>query len=136
MLIRSPSAIDLVADPGRPAADVDVQGLDAAHAGLAHPAGDHRGVAGLAAAGGEDAVGGDHAFQVVRVRLLADEDDLLAPAAAATAVGESKTAPPTAAPGEARHPLASRCARRRRRTAGTSAAPAARRSPGSAPRPS
>jgi hypothetical protein len=35
-------------------------------------------VRGLAAAGGEDALGGDHAVQVVRVGLAADQDDLLA----------------------------------------------------------
>ena len=43
------------------AAGVDVQLFRAADAGLAHAAGDHRGVAGLAAAAGEHALGGDHA---------------------------------------------------------------------------
>src|SRR4029077_15362896 len=52
--------------------------LGAADAGLAHPAGDHGRMAGLAAAAGQDALGGDHAVQVVRVGLPADQDHLLA----------------------------------------------------------
>ena len=60
---------------------VDLQLLGAAHAGLAHAAGDDGGVRGLAAAAGQDALGGDHAGQVVGVGLPADQDDLLAAAA-------------------------------------------------------
>src|SRR5690606_22667260 len=61
-----------------PALGVDLQLLGAADTGLAHAAGDDGRVGGLAAAGGEDALGGDHAVQVVGVGLTADQDDLLA----------------------------------------------------------
>jgi hypothetical protein len=47
-------------------------------AGLAHAARHHRGVAGHAAARGQDALGGVHAVDVLGARLDADEDDLLA----------------------------------------------------------
>src|SRR5207302_5322861 len=57
---------------------VHVELVGAADAGLAHAAGDHGRVAGLAAAAGQDALGGDHAVQVVRVRLAADQDYPLA----------------------------------------------------------
>jgi pyruvate,orthophosphate dikinase len=60
------------------AAGVDGQLVGAADAGLAHAAGDHRRVAGLTAAAGENALGGDHAGQVVGVGLAADQDDALA----------------------------------------------------------
>ena len=81
---------------------VDLELLGAADAGLAHAPGDHGRVAGLAAAAGQHALGRDHAVQVLGVGLAADEDDLLAAASAqATAVAESNTALPTAAPGEA-----------------------------------
>ena len=51
--------------------------------------------------------GGDHAGQVVGVGLPADQDDLLARRRPARPRGaESKTALPTAAPGEAAMPLA------------------------------
>ena len=76
--ITSPSWITVPSGAVEPAAlGVDVELLGAAHAGLAHPAGDDRGVAGLAAAAGQDALGGDHAVQVVGVGLPADQDDLL-----------------------------------------------------------
>ena len=54
---------------------VDLKGLGATHAGLAHAAGDDGGMAGLAAAGREHAGGRDHAGQVVGVGLAAHEDD-------------------------------------------------------------
>ncbi len=57
---------------------VDLQVLGATDTGLAHAAGDDGRVRGLAAARGQDALGGDHAVEVVRVGLAADEDDLLA----------------------------------------------------------
>ena len=57
---------------------VDVEGVGAAHAGAAHASRDDGGVRGLAAAGGEDACGRDHAVQVVGRGLAADQDDLLA----------------------------------------------------------
>src|SRR5205085_6571725 len=46
--------------------------------GLAHAARDDGGVAGLATAAGEDALGRDHAGQVVGVGLAAYQDDVLA----------------------------------------------------------
>ena len=45
----------------------------AADADLAHLAGNERGVRGDAAAGGEDALGGDHAAKIFRRGLDADE---------------------------------------------------------------
>ncbi|GAA3103397.1 hypothetical protein GCM10020254_56480 [Streptomyces goshikiensis] len=69
---------DRAADRHPAALGVDLQVLGAADTGLAHAAGHHGGVRGLAAAGGQDALGGDHAVQVVRVGLAADQDDLLA----------------------------------------------------------
>ncbi|CAM5529829.1 hypothetical protein SNARM312S_07686 [Streptomyces narbonensis] len=70
---------NLAVGRGHPAAlGVDLELLGAADTGLAHAAGDDGGVRGLAAARGEDALGGDHAVQVVRVGLASDQDDLLA----------------------------------------------------------
>src|ERR1700761_2144639 len=60
--------------PGR---GVHVELLGAADAGLAHAAGDHGRVAGLAAAAGQYTLGGDHAVQVVWVGLAADQDGRL-----------------------------------------------------------
>ena len=57
---------------------VDVERVGAADAGLAHAPGDHRGVRGLAAARGQDALRGDHAGQVVGVGLAPDQDHPLA----------------------------------------------------------
>ncbi len=57
-------------------ADGDV--LRAAHADLAHPAGDHRRMAGLAAPAGQHRLRGDHAGQVVRGGLLPHQHHLLA----------------------------------------------------------
>ena len=61
-----------------PGPGVHLEFVGAADAGLAHAAGHHGGVAGLAAAAGQDAPGGDHPVQVVRVGLAADQDDRLA----------------------------------------------------------
>jgi hypothetical protein len=47
-------------------------------AGSPHTAGDHRGMAGHAAAGRQDAPGGVHAVNVLRARLDADQDHRLA----------------------------------------------------------
>lgn len=69
---------DLTADRHPTALGVDLEVLGAADTGLAHAAGDDGGVRGLAAARGQDALGGDHAVQVVGVGLAADQDDLLA----------------------------------------------------------
>ena len=61
-----------------PACVVDADRARARDAGLAHAARHHRGVAGHAAAGGEDAFGRVHAVDVLGAGLDADEDDLLA----------------------------------------------------------
>ena len=67
--------------------------LGAADAGLAHAAGDHGRVAGLAAAAGQDALGGDHAVQVVRVGLAPDQDHLLALGGQFDGAGASRRRP-------------------------------------------
>ncbi len=85
---------------------VDRQVGAAGDAGLAHPARDERRVRGDAAVGGEDALRGDQPVDVVGARLPANEDHVLALWARASAVSASKTAWPTAAPGEAASPLA------------------------------
>ena len=72
---------------------VHFESLGAADAGLAHAAGDHGRVAGLAAAAGQDALGGDHAVQVVRVGLAADQDDLLALGGQLDGAGASRRRP-------------------------------------------
>ncbi len=70
---------DDAAGGGHPALlGVDLELLGAADAGLAHAARDDGRVRGLAAARGQDALGGDHAVEVVGVGLAADQDDLLA----------------------------------------------------------
>ena len=73
-----PRAQHLAAHPDLAAGHVDVELLGADHGARAHPARDHRGVRRLAAAGGQHAVGDDHALQVVRVGLAADEDHVRA----------------------------------------------------------
>ena len=60
---------------------VDRQVGTAGDAGLAHPARDERRVRGNATVGGEDALRGDHAVDVVWARLPANEDHVLGPAA-------------------------------------------------------
>ena len=62
-------------EPDPAGREVDRERVAAGHAGLAHPAGDHRGVGGHAAVGGEDAARLDDPVDVVRRRLGADEDD-------------------------------------------------------------
>ena len=57
---------------------VDMEALDTADAGRAHAAGDNGGVARLATVARQDALGGNHALQVVGVGLPADQDDLVA----------------------------------------------------------
>ena len=57
---------------------VDVEGLAADDAALAPAAGDDGRVAGLAAGGGEDALGGVHAADILGAGFLADEDHPLA----------------------------------------------------------
>ena len=57
---------------------IDVEALDTADAGRTHAAGDNGGVARLAAVARQDALGGNHALQVVGVGLPADQDDLVA----------------------------------------------------------
>ena len=97
---------DGVAADGRDSPlQVDRQVGTAGDAGLAHPACDERRVRGDAAVGGEDALRRDHAVDVVglvseRTRITSS----LCPRA--SAVSASKTARPTAAPGEAASPFA------------------------------
>ena len=57
---------------------VNVEALNAANAGRTHAAGDNGGMARLATVAGQDALGGDHALQVVGVGLPADQNDLVA----------------------------------------------------------
>ena len=57
---------------------VDVEALDTADTGRTHAAGDDGGVARLAAMARQDALGGNHAFQVVGVGLPTDQNDLVA----------------------------------------------------------
>ena len=107
MEIMSPSRDDQVGagDGGSLAASI-FQRLHTAHARRAHAAGDNGRVAHLAAMGGEDALGGDHAGQVIGVGLPARARHLQPASAAATASAAEKTASPTAAPGLAFRPRA------------------------------
>ena len=57
---------------------VHLQLFGAADGCLAHAASNDRGMAGLAAAAGEDAAGGDHAVEIIGVGLAAHQDDVLA----------------------------------------------------------
>ena len=57
---------------------VDADAAGAGDAGTAHAAGDDGGVAGHAAAGGQDALGGVHAVDVLGAGLDADQDDRFA----------------------------------------------------------
>ena len=57
---------------------VDMEALDAADAGRTHAAGDNGGMARLATVARKDALGGNHALQVVGVGLPTDQDDLMA----------------------------------------------------------
>ena len=56
---------------------IDVEALNAADAGRTHTAGDNSGMARLATVAGQDALGGDHALQVVGVGLPTDQDNLM-----------------------------------------------------------
>ena len=68
----------LVTDLRLAIANIDRDAFRAGHAGLAHAAGDDRGMRGLAAAAGEDALGGEKAVNVFGLGFLAHQDDLLA----------------------------------------------------------
>ena len=72
----SPCLEDLAADLDRLGFVVDVEGFAADDAALAPAAGDDGRVGGLAAGRGEDALGGEHAADVLGAGLAADEDDL------------------------------------------------------------
>ena len=61
---------------------VDVEAFNAADAGRTHAAGDNGGMARLATVTGQDALGGDHALQVIGVGLPTNQNDLV------TLVGE------------------------------------------------
>ncbi len=70
---------DLVSTDSRdPALEVDRQLAATGNAGLAHPAGDQRRVRGDATVGGENALRCDQTVDVVRARLPANEDHVLA----------------------------------------------------------
>ena len=56
---------------------VDVEALNAADTGRTHAAGDNGGMARLATVAGQDALGGDHALQVVGVGLPTNQNDLV-----------------------------------------------------------
>ena len=58
-----------IADDGDALVDIDVDALGTGHAALAHAAGDDRRVGGLAAARGQDALGGEEAVDVFRLGL-------------------------------------------------------------------
>ena len=91
----------------QPGLGVHGEFLGAADAGLAHAAGDHGRVAGLAAAAGQDALGGDHAVQVVRVGLAPDQDHLLAVGRELDGAGRSRRRPcRPPRPGDALIPVA------------------------------
>ena len=55
-----------------------MEALNAADAGRTHAAGDNGGMARLATVAGQDALGGDHALQVVGVGLPTNQNDLVA----------------------------------------------------------
>ena len=57
---------------------VDMEALNAADAGRTHAAGDNGGMARLATVAGQNALGGDHALQVVGVGLPTNQNDLVA----------------------------------------------------------
>ena len=117
-----------LADGDRLGGDVDVELLRAADAGLAHATGDDGGVRGLPAAGGEDAVGGDHPAEVVGIGLPADEQHLLAAAGPRHRGGGVEDHPADGRARRGRHaPGEQGPLRRTGRTAGTSAARAAHR---------
>ena len=65
-------------DVDRLVGGIDLERLDTADARSAHAARDHRGVTRLAAMAREDALGCDHALEVVGIRLPAHEDDFFA----------------------------------------------------------
>ena len=93
--------------------------LGAAHAGLAHPAGDHGGVAGLAAPRGENPVGGEHSAQVVGVGLPADQQHMFAALRPLHGSRRVEDHPTDGRPRRRRHARSQqRCASRGRRTAG------------------
>ncbi len=60
-----------------PRLGVHIDRLGATHAGLAHPPGDHRRVAGLTAPAGQDPLRCDHPVQIIGIGLPADENHLL-----------------------------------------------------------
>ena len=78
MEIQSPSLTVVPSTAKRARRHVDVERAAADDADLAHLAGDQRRVAGHAALGGEDALGGVHAADVLGAREVAHQQDLLA----------------------------------------------------------
>ena len=135
--ITSPSLITVSPTRARAGRGVDVERLGAADAGPAHAAGDHRGVARSCRRGRSArrsaAIIPSRSSGLVSRRT----STTCSPRSAhSLAVGESNTARPDRGAGRGGHaPGQQRPLRRRGRTAGTSAAPAASRRPGTAPRP-
>ena len=78
---------------------IDLEGLDAAHARRAHAAGDDGRMAGLAAMGSQNALGGDHAGEVVGVGLPTDEHALAARGLGGHGVGGGESRFAHGAPG-------------------------------------
>jgi hypothetical protein len=68
----------ILADGHLAQVEVDLQFHDADHGRLAKLAGDEGGVAGAAAAAGQNALGGQHAVHVIGLGLRANHDDLAA----------------------------------------------------------
>src|SRR5690606_13977918 len=71
-----PLGDDLAVDGDLLAVVVDLQGGAADDGGLAHAAGDDRGVRGHPAAGGEHRTGGQHAVEVLGRGLQSHQDDV------------------------------------------------------------
>jgi hypothetical protein len=106
MVIVSPSPISAPPTAQRLALVVDGEAAGAGYAGPAHAPGDDGGVAGHAASGGEDALGGVHPVDVFGTGLGADQDHLVA------ALG------PILGSVGVEHRLARGCARRGRKALG------------------
>ena len=107
IVIMSPSASSCAADRHRARREVDREPVAAGDARLAHPARDDGRVRGHAAVRGEDPLRLDQPVDVVRGRLPADEDHVLALAAALLGGVRRRTrSRRTAAPGEAFRPCA------------------------------
>ena len=106
MVTRSPRVQLHVAHPHDPGLVVDPQLAGAGDAGPAHAARHHRGVAGHAAAGRQDALGGVHAVDVLGLVSTRQRMTVSPAAACFSASSAVNTILPEAAPGEAGRPRA------------------------------